>query len=90
VLASFAVLLLGYSAGRKLETLDPKQYKFVIDLNTATHGELQTLPGIGPKLADNIIQYRDRHVPINDFDEIRNVSGIGPKRYIAMRPYFAH
>jgi competence protein ComEA len=90
VLASFALLLCGHAAVRTQETFDPKLYAFVIDMNTATHGELQTLPGIGPTLADNIIQYRDQHVPMNDFDEIRNVHGIGPKRHDAMRPYFIH
>jgi len=82
-----AVLLCWHTAG-KWETFAPKQYKFRIDMNTATLGELQTLPGIGPKLAESIIQYRDKHAPINDFDDIMNVSGIGPKRHSTMKPYF--
>ena len=83
-----AMLLCWHTAVRKQETFAPKQYQFRIDLNTATHGELQTLPGIGPKLAENIIQYRNKHAPINDFDEMMNVNGIGPKRHSAMKPYF--
>ena len=67
---------------------EPKQYKFRIDLNTATLGELQVLPGIGPKLSESIIEYRDRHVPIHSFDDIMNVRGIGPKRHSNMKPYF--
>jgi competence protein ComEA len=90
MIASFILLQFGYAAVRTQETFDSKQYSFVIDLNTATHGELQTLPGIGPILAENIIQYRDQHVPMSDFDEMRNIRGIGQKRHDAMRPYFSH
>jgi len=88
VLALFVVLLCWHTASGKQETFATKQYRFRIDLNTATLGELQTLPGIGPKLAESIIRYRDQHTPIDDFNEILNVSGIGPKRYSAMKPYF--
>ena len=72
----------------KQETFEPKQYTFRIDWNTVVHGELQTLPGIGPKLAENIIRYRDEHAPIRNFDEIMNVSGIGIKRYNTLKPFF--
>jgi len=83
-----ALLLYGHSAAVKRETFEPKQYQFRIDLNTATPGELQTLPGIGPVLAEGIIQYRDQHAPIHDFDEILNVRGIGTKKYGAIKDYF--
>ena len=88
LLIVFIVSLCWQTVAGKQETLEPKPYKFRIDLNTVTPGELQTLPGIGPKLAENIIQYRDRHAPIHDFDEIMNVSGIGTKRHSVMKPYF--
>ena len=88
VLAISAVLLCGYTAIGKKETLESKPYKFRIDVNTATLGELQTLPGIGVKLAENIVQYRDQHSPIREFEEILNVRSIGEKRYSAMKPYF--
>ena len=68
--------------------METKSYQFRIDLNTATPGELQTLPGIGPTLSESIIQYRDQNVPIHDFNDILNVRGIGPKRHSAMKPYF--
>ena len=88
VLAFFSVLLCWYTTRGKQETFEPKQYQFRIDMNTATLGELQTLPGIGPKLAENIIQYRNQHAPIYNFDEIMNVRGIGVKRHSDMKPYF--
>jgi len=88
VLAFFSVLLCWHTTRGKQETFEPKQYKFRIDMNTATLGELQTLPGIGPKLAESIIQYRNQHAPIYNFDEIMNVRGIGVKRHSDMKPYF--
>ena len=88
VLAVATVLLCWHTARGKQEAFEPKPYKFRIDLNTATLGELQTLPGIGPKLSERIIQYREQHESFRDFDEILNVSGIGPKRHSAIKPYF--
>jgi competence protein ComEA len=88
VLVIVALLLCWHTISGKQETLEPKHYTFRIDLNTATVGELQTLPGIGPILAESIIQYRDRHAPIHDFDEVMNVRGIGIKRHSTMKPYF--
>ena len=88
VLAVAAVLLCWHTARGKQGSIEPKSYKFRIDMNTATQGELQTLPGIGPQLSASIIQYRDEHTPIVDFDDILNVRGIGPKRHSVMKPYF--
>jgi len=88
VLVFFAALLCWHTTWGKQETLKPKHYQFRIDLNTATLGELQTLPGIGPKLAESIVQYRDQYAPIHDFDDIMNVRGIGAKRHSGMKPYF--
>ena len=88
VLTIFVLLLCWHTMWGKQETFEPKQYEFRIDLNTATLGELQTLPGIGPKLAESIIQYRDQHAPMDNFDDILNVKGIGNKRHSVMKPYF--
>ena len=77
-----------HSAAWKQETFEPKQYRFHVDLDTATHAELQTLPGIGPVLARGIIQYRDQHAPIQDFDEILNVKGIGIKKHNTIKHFF--
>ena len=81
-------LLCWQTVGRKQKTLATQQYEFLIDINTATLGELQTLPGIGPRLAESIIQYRDEHLPIYNFDEMMNVRGIGVVRHGKMKPYF--
>ncbi len=55
-----------------------------IDLNRATQAELETLPGIGPVLAAAIVAHRTGS-PFQSIDELENVSGIGPKRFAAVR-----
>lgn len=50
-----------------------------IDLNIATKAELRLIPGIGDALAQRIVEYRDRNGDFRSVDELRKVSGIGPK-----------
>lgn len=52
-----------------------------IDLNTATVAQLQTLPGIGPTLAQRIVSHREQHGPFRAPGDLRDVSGIGEKRF---------
>lgn len=50
-------------------------------LNSATAEELDGLPGIGPGLARDIIQYRENHGGFRSIEELREVQGIGAKRF---------
>ncbi len=50
----------------------------VVNVNTATSLELQTLPGVGPALAERIIVYRQEFGAFSDIEDLDNVSGIGP------------
>ncbi len=49
----------------------------VVDLNTATAGELDSLPGVGPVLAQRILDWRDANGRFSSVDELSEVSGIG-------------
>jgi competence protein ComEA len=53
----------------------------LININTASQAELESLPGIGPTTAAKIIQYRDDNGPFINAEDIINVPGIGPGTY---------
>jgi len=53
----------------------------LVDINTASAAELETLPHIGPAMAQRIIAYREAHGPFARIEDIQNVEGIGPTRY---------
>lgn len=56
-----------------------------ISLASATQAQLEQLDGIGPALAQRIIQYREQHGGFRSIDELQQVSGIGEKRFEALK-----
>ncbi|MEW2166115.1 ComEA family DNA-binding protein [Streptomyces sp. NPDC007084] len=56
-----------------------------VSLNTATVDQLDTLPGVGPVLARHIIDYRTAHGGFRSVDELREVNGIGDRRFSDLR-----
>lgn len=56
-----------------------------VNINTANAEELDSLPGIGPELAQRIIAYRQAHGPFARIEDLDNVSGIGPSTLERLR-----
>ncbi|MFE9723460.1 helix-hairpin-helix domain-containing protein [Streptomyces sp. NPDC005794] len=57
-----------------------------VSLGTATVEQLETLPGVGPVLAQHIVDYRTEHGGYRSVDELREVNGIGDRRFADLRP----
>lgn len=81
------------SAGKDTSTASggsgsSKKY-YIVNINTATQTELETLPGIGPSLALKIINYRKQNGKFSSIDEIKNVSGIGDSKFNDLKPYIS-
>lgn len=63
-----------------IEVVGPGETK-LININTASLAQLDTLPGIGPTTAQKIIDYREANGPFSTVEEIMDVSGIGPATF---------
>jgi competence protein ComEA len=57
-----------------------------INLNTATQAQLETLPGLGAKVAERIIEYRQKNGNFKKVEDLMNVKGIGEKSFLKLKP----
>jgi competence protein ComEA len=60
--------------------------KVIVNLNTATVDQLMTLPGIGQKTAERILEYRTKSGGFKKIEELMNVKGIGEKSFLKIKP----
>lgn len=60
-----------------------------IDLNEASASEMTALPGVGPVLAERIVQYRLEVGPFRDVEDLLDVAGIGEAKLATMRPHIS-
>ncbi len=56
-----------------------------VNINHADKSELDTLPGVGPALAERIIEYRQKNGSFTNIDELRNVPGVGASKFEKMK-----
>jgi competence protein ComEA len=75
---------LGHMSGDRLLTLG-----LALNLNTATAADLEALPGIGPVMAQRLVQFRQTHGPFKDVEDLLAVTGIGEKKLARLKPYLA-
>ena len=67
------------------EPANLEQFDQKIDLNSASAGLLEQLPGIGEKTAARIMEYRARNGPFESIEEVMRVHGIGPAKFEQIR-----
>lgn len=60
-----------------------------VNINKATQTELETIPGIGPSTASKIIDYREENGRFYSIEDIKNVDGIGDKKYENIKDYIS-
>jgi competence protein ComEA len=80
--ASVAIWLLR-NVQAPISANSPREGPVVVNINSATQAELETVPGIGPSLAARIIAGR----PYESIDDLVRVSGIGERSLTGMRPF---
>ncbi len=61
----------------------------VVNVNTASAAQLETLPGVGPSTAQRIIEYRRTVGPFRRIEDIMNVKSIGEKKFENMKQYIS-
>ena len=69
-----------------LQNPAPGVEKTALNLNAATLDQLETLPGIGRKVAERILEYRTKSGGFKKIEELMNVKGIGEKSFLKIKP----
>ena len=90
VLASFvalspAVILAQPPAQEPAAEKSEPAHGAAINLNTATAAQLESLPGIGPRAAERILEYRQKNGGFKKIEDLMNVKGIGEKSFLKLK-----
>ena len=57
----------------------------IVNVNTASAADFEALPGVGPKVAARIIEYREKHGPFKKVEDLMNVRGLGEKNFLKLK-----
>ena len=71
----------------KLKELDPTVHKYQLNINSAQTRDFDNLPGVGPSLAERIIEYRHKYGSFENVDELVKVKGLGSKKLESIKEY---
>ena len=90
VAAAFLISAQPHAAAAAQRTVAPRSsakpaVTSVINLNTASATDLETLPGIGAKTAGRIVEYRQKNGPFKKIEELMNVRGVGEKNFLKLK-----
>ena len=58
----------------------------LVNLNTATAAQLETLPGVGATLAARIIEHRQKNGGFKKIEELMTIKGVGEKNFLKLKP----
>ncbi len=78
----------GFTGGLvEIDNAPPLDYRFLVDVNAAEWPELAQLPGVGPTLAQRIVDSRTAEGEFRTIDDLDRINGIGPRKLEGMRRY---
>jgi competence protein ComEA len=58
----------------------------IVNINTASVTDFESLPGLGAKTAARIVEYRQKNGPFKKIEELMNVRGVGEKNFLKLKP----
>ena len=83
-----AFLAIGCTTRRVYDSpSDTAETQGAININTAAASELERLPRIGSKTAENIVRFRTDHGPFRRVEELMQVKGISENKFLEIRQY---
>jgi competence protein ComEA len=75
------------AAGAPQDAADTKPAGAAVNLNTASAAQLEAVPGIGAKMAQRIVEYRQKNGAFKKIEELMNVKGIGEKSFLKLKAH---
>lgn len=73
-------------AGAQEAPAKPAAAPAALNLNAATPEQLETLPGIGPRAAQRIVEYRTKNGGFKKVEDLMKIQGIGERSFLRLRP----